>query len=185
MIRKLILLAIMLLVSIPVFAQSEDTAWVRIYDGPPHAGYIANAIAVDGSGNAFVTGYSTGSETSGDYLTVKYDMAGNELWVRRYHGPGDWVDGARCIALDDSGNVYVSGHSYGVDVSYDYATIKYDAEGNEIWLRRYNGPGNSVDRALALATDRFGNVYVTGASYDGTSKFDYATIKYYPNGDTA
>ncbi|MCK4403990.1 MAG: SBBP repeat-containing protein [candidate division Zixibacteria bacterium] len=182
---KLLILVILLLVSIPVFAQ-VDTAWVRRYNGPGNSGDYARAIAVDGSGNVYVTGGSRGSGTyDADYATIKYYPDGDTAWVRGYNGPGNGDDQAYAIAADGSGNVYVTGHSDGSGTYDDYATIKYYPNGDTAWVRRYNGPGNYYDRAEAIAVDGSGNVYVTGCSNGSGTADDYATIKYYPDGDTA
>ncbi|MFH1336751.1 MAG: dockerin type I domain-containing protein, partial [Candidatus Zixiibacteriota bacterium] len=87
----------------------------------------------------------------------------------------------------DSGCVFVTGYSIGDSSGgfSDYATIKYYPNGDTAWVRRYDGPGNTWDEARSLELDLSGNVYVTG--YSGNSSwtsFYYATIKYYPNGDT-
>ena len=162
-----------------------DTAWVRRYDGPASGSDLAKAIAVDDSGFVYVTGYSYSSGTSDDYATIKYHPNGDTAWVRRYNGPGNSYDDAYAIALDSSGNVYVTGYSYGSGTSTDYATIKYEPNGDTAWVRRYNGPGNLWDVATAIALDASGNVYVTGYSYGSETTNDYATIKYHPNGNTA
>jgi uncharacterized delta-60 repeat protein len=152
--------------------------WVRRYNGPANLGDLATAIAVDNEGSVFVTGYSRGVETRHDYATIKYSSLGVEQWVRRYNGPADSSDAARAIAVDNEGNVYVTGSSAGDGTGGDYATIKYSSLGVEQWVQRYNGPANSSDRANAIAVDNEGNVYVTGYSVgDGTGN-DYATIKY-------
>src|SRR5262249_24896320 len=118
----------------------------------------AFAIVVD-AGNVYVTGFG-----NGDYATIKYDVDGNERWVARYNGPGNGVDRAEALAVDAAGNVYVTGWSWGgFGTGFDYATIKYDADGNERWVTRYNGPVNGDDSAKALAADAAGNVYVTGS----------------------
>ncbi len=82
------------------------------------------------------------------------------------------------IALDNSGNIYVTGMSYGSATDLDYATVKYDSSGVEQWVTRYNGPGNDDDIAWAIALDNSGNVYVTGESVGSGTYVDYATIKY-------
>ncbi len=48
----------------------------------------------------------------------------------------------------------------------------------EAWVQRYNGPGNSSDRANAVAVGTNGNVYVTGYSIGSGSSNDYATVAY-------
>jgi cell division septation protein DedD len=152
--------------------------WVARYNGPGNLDDIATTIALDGSGNVYVTGDSPGLGTSLDYATIKYDTSGAEQWVGRYNGPGNFNDDARAIAVDGLGNVYVTGASTGSGGIYDYATIKYDASGAEQWVARYNGPGNSIDIARAIAVDGSGNVYVTGESLGSGTNYDYATIKY-------
>ncbi len=162
-----------------------DTAWIRRYNGSGNGDDWARGIAVDNSMNVFVTGLSYDSLTYRDYVTIKYDSAGDELWVARYNGPGNSDDIAQAIAVDNSGNVYVTGQSIGSVTGYDYATLKYYPNGDTAWVRRYNGPGNGEDVAYDLAVDGSGNVYVTGWSYGSGTDYDYATLKYYPNGDLA
>jgi uncharacterized delta-60 repeat protein len=170
-------------VSIALANVLVDTAWVRRYNGPGNSLDDAYDIAVDGSGNVYVTGRSPGSGTGFDYATIKYDSNGSKLWVKRYNGPGNEFDYANAIAVDGSGNVYVTGWSDGSGTSSDYATIKFDPNGNELWVKRYNGPGNWMDIAYAIAVDGSGNVYVTGWSDGDGTDDDYATIKYDPNGN--
>ena len=152
--------------------------WVVRYNGPGNDWDSALAIALDSSGNVYVTGYSYGSGTSLDYATIKYNNEGVEQWVARYNGPGNRYDQSNAIAVDSSGNVYVTGESWGSGTEYDYATIKYNNEGVEQWVARYNGPTNNYDMSKAIAIDSAGNVYVTGYSYGSGTSRDYATIKY-------
>jgi uncharacterized delta-60 repeat protein len=164
------------------YDKDGNTLWVRRYNGPGNALDLdldeATAIAVDENGNVYVTGQSRNIGTFGDYATIKYDADGNELWVARYNGPGNFSDIPNALAVDASGNVYVTGQISGELQNNDYTTIKYDANGNELWVARYNGPGNSFDAANDLVVDSLGNVYVTGVSDGGGTSFDYATIKY-------
>ncbi|MEW6755050.1 MAG: SBBP repeat-containing protein, partial [Candidatus Latescibacterota bacterium] len=93
-------------------------------------------------------------------------------------------DVGNAIAVDREGSVYVAGYtrtaSYGTG---DFLLIKYDAQGDTVWVRLYNGPGDSEDEAVAVATDADGNVYVTGFSTgDGTGS-DFATLRYSASGD--
>ncbi|KAF0157600.1 MAG: Uncharacterized protein FD188_2699, partial [Ignavibacteria bacterium] len=161
---------------------SGDLVWSARYGGDQYIDNVATAISVDGSGNVYVTGRSYGSGTSHDYATIKYNSNGLVQWVQRYNGSGNSDDEAIALTVDGSGNVYVTGLSVGSGTSSDYATIKYNSNGIEQWVQRYNGPGNSYDEAIALTVDGSGNVYVTGLSYGSGTDDDYATIKYNSNG---
>jgi len=80
-------------------------------------------------------------------VTLMYDAASGAIrWVRRYDGPVNGHNEGVSLALDPEGNVYVSGWSQGTG-SFDFATIKYDVNGNEKWVARYDGPANGHDQA--------------------------------------
>ena len=154
--------------------------WVARYDGPGYQD-IAQAIAVDNLGNVFVTGFSDAANGGADYATIKYNSAGQEQWVARYNGPANEGDHANGIALDGSGNVYVTGGAttiIGSNTSHDYTTIKYNSAGHQRWIAGYSGPGSGGSEANAIVVDPSGNVYVTGYSSASVFNFDYATIKY-------
>ncbi len=140
---------------------------------------VPEKIAVDNFGNVFVTGGSRDSSISGswDYATIKYNSLGNLIWLRRYNGPVNLGDVAVSMAIDHSGNIYVTGSSYGINSFFDYATIKYNTFGNLQWIQRYNGPGNSVDQATSIAVDDSGNACVTGTVTTGSGD-RIVTIKY-------
>ena len=155
-----------------------DTAWARIYDGPANDWDQCSEIAVDQAGNVYVAGFSYGIGTYRDYVTIKYDSTGKEIWAVRYNGPGNSTDEASDLAVDDLGNAYVTGFSSDSVAFTDYATLKYSPSGNELWVQRYNGPGSGSDEATAVAIDDSGNVYVTGYSWGNETAGDYATVKY-------
>lgn len=161
--------------------------WVAKYDGPANHDDLAMLIALDKFDNVYVTGQSKGTGTSSagyDYATISYDNSGNELWVKRYDGPGNDIDQPRGFAIDDqSGILYITGGSKGTDSDMDYATIAYDSyDGDEIWIKRYNGPSNGFDHAANLIIDTIGNIYVTGRSSGQGTSNDYATLAYHPSG---
>ena len=114
--------------------------------------------------DVIVTG---GSETGPwtylyDCVTIKYSSAGVPLWTNRFDGLGNGDDYARAIALDSERQRDRGGVSEGSTSSRDYLTIKYSSAGVPLWTNRYNGPGNSLDDANAVAVDGNNNVIVTG-----------------------
>jgi len=156
--------------------------WTNRFHGSSGGEDFAGAIAVSSSGNVFVTGSSASTNDFPyryDYTTIAYSAAGLPLWTNRYNGPANDEDLAAAIAVDASGNVFVTGSSYGITTSSDIVTIKYSEAGVPLWTNRYNGPGNTIDGPSAIAVDASGNVFVTGASTTpGDGNSDYVTIKY-------
>ena len=118
--------------------------WVNRYDGPGSKSGVQTGIATicDSAGNIYVTGY-TGSlvVSDNDIVTIKYDSSGTELWAAEYDYWGAKYERPDAIAVDDDGNVYVTGASQSAMI-----TIKYDAYGNELWVQRvFPGDGRAID----------------------------------------
>ena len=99
-------------------------------------GEASHAIALDGAGNVYVTGRWPNGYP--DYGTIKYNSAGQQQWVARYNGPpGNGPDVATAIALDDSGNVYVTGSSSNEQISPSMISVM--RRSNTTQLGRNNG----------------------------------------------
>jgi hypothetical protein len=159
------------------YSSTGNQMWVDNYNGPGNAIDQGLSLVVDKDGFVYVTGVSMGSGTDFDFVTIKYNGLGIELWASRYNGSGNSVDHAFAVTTDNLGSIYVTGHSWnGTDD--DYTTIKYNELGTELWVAKYNGPGNSVDEATANYVDPSGNVYITGSSIGSATLLDYAAIKY-------
>lgn len=99
-------------------------------------------------------------------------------WSARYNGNANYIDIPASLAVDNSGNVIVSGCGM-IDFnnSNDYITVKYNPSGVQQLVKTYNGPNGSVDEPNAITVDAQGNSYVTG-----NSEGDYLTIRYSPAG---
>ncbi|MBI2968316.1 MAG: hypothetical protein HYY40_10975 [Bacteroidetes bacterium] len=162
---------------------SGNELWMNFFNGADNGYDRATALALDTAGNPVVTGYSFTATSGMNMVTIKYDASsGATLWVSEYNGPANVDDGGFAIACDKSGNTIVTGFNFTLIYLYhDFVTIKYNFYGDSLWIRRYNGAGNSNDLALAMALDDSDNVYVTGYNFTLVAH-DYATIKYTPDG---
>ncbi len=152
--------------------------WVKMYN---HLGNqdISNAVALDNSGNVFVTGSINNTvATLTDYGTIKYNSAGTQQWFRLYNGSGNWLDYADDIATDAAGNIYVTGRTDAISGNATNVTIKYNTSGDSLWVRSYVNAYCS-----RLLVDNSSNVYVVGRKGDA-SFCDYFVIKYNSAGDS-
>ena len=135
----------------------------------------SSLLAVDPSGNVVVIGSSSVLTTTGSASASaiwKYSAAGDSLWGNGYDL--SWL-GPAALALDGSGNVFVTGGSGSL------MTLAYSSAGALLWTNRYSGPGDSGDGAAAVGADSNGNVFVTGDATVGSyvnKYYEYVTIKY-------
>ncbi len=180
--KKFILLLIFCSFAAGISFSQVSIVWEKRYNGTGNNYDEATSLFVDGGGNVYVAGGSTGSGSGKDFTVVKYDAAGTVLWTGRYNGPGNLDDDAYLVKVDNSGNVYVSGSSTGSGTGLDYCVVKYNSAGVQQWAARYNGPGSGTDEVYSLQVDNSGNVYITGYSNGGASGDDVCTIKYNSTG---
>jgi uncharacterized delta-60 repeat protein len=161
------------------FDPNGNQVWATPYNGPGNGYDEARAIVTDASGNVYVTGYSLG--TNYDIVTIMYNAAGVQQWASRYNGTANGFDEAYDIAVDGSGNVYVTGGTVTTTTNANYVTLKYNNAGTQQWATAYSNTSNSsqIECAYAICLDGAGNVYVTGSSYGAAaSDNDIATVKY-------
>lgn len=157
--------------------------WVQKYNGPSNNNDVARAICLDQNNNVYITGYSrTGSTSSTeDFVTIKHNSDGIIQWVQRFNPQGN-QDVATGIAVDQAGNVVISGYSM-VNGMYDFTLAKYNSSGAMLWLNFSGGTANGNDYLNAMVLDGAGNIYITGTTNDaGLGGTNITTIKYNPSG---
>ncbi|PBQ33317.1 hypothetical protein CNR22_16550 [Sphingobacteriaceae bacterium] len=185
-----------------VRAQTPSWAWARTggSSGMDYAGgldYNSSTIATDANGNSYMTGLFNGTASFGtvsvtspshpEVFVAKYDLNGICLWVRHFGGndPDVYGNEGKSIAVDASGNCYVTGTFHGsvnnvVSVGSfslsgtgkrEIFTVKYDANGNEQWANQPSNSGTMNNYAKSITVDGSGNSYITGYLGGGPNVF--------------
>lgn len=158
--------------------------WFARYMGASNLSDEGKTIKVDAGGNVYVGGRTTSSVTGIDCITVKYNPDGSEAWVKTYSASGANEDYIVSIDVDNAGNVYAGGCSVGASSGQDLVVIKYNAAGNEEWVRRQNGAGNGGDALVSLKISPDGSIVAAGYVYNGPEQsHNTYTIKYDENGN--
>jgi hypothetical protein len=163
------------------FDSTGNRLWATYYGGTDYDfGY---SVATDAFGNVYLAGstYSTSgiasggfqdtlSNASGNAFLVKFDSFGNRLWAT-YYGGNMSENGLR-VVTDNWGNVYLSGNTFStsgiasggfqntLNGIKDTYLVKFDSLGNRLWATYYGGDND--DYGWGIATDIFGNVYLSG-----------------------
>ena len=149
---------------------SGDKQWTRQLGTSYHDyGY---GVAVDSSGNAFVTGTTVRGLVEGtstvnntpDFFLVKYNSSGTKQWTQQF-GDSAW-NGGNDVTTDSSGNAYVTGYTAGTidgntnQGGNDMFLMKYNSSGTRQWSKMLGSSGSDYGNGVAL--DSSNNVYVTG-----------------------
>jgi hypothetical protein len=152
---------------------------------------IANDVAVDGTGNAYITGYSRSplfgpSAGLEDVFLAKYGSDGTLLWSKQF-GTSNNDDGY-AVDVDALGNVYVAGETAGSlggphdGTNYNAFLAKYDTHGTQLWARQFTRGDGAGSKFTEIATDSMGNAYVggfiSGSSGADTDSLDAFITKY-------
>ena len=158
------------------YAPDGTLLWQHTWSGPAGAD-SATSVAVDGSGNIYVGGYTANASGNDDYLILKYPSGGTtpswqEIWNSGYNSN----DRITSITAGVDG-VAVTGASSKGGTDFDLLTRKYAFDGALLWEQRKASAGSGDDRGIGIGMDSSGNVLVTGYLYNGTNN-DLYTVKY-------
>jgi hypothetical protein len=149
------------------------------------------AVAVDGSGNSYITGYFSGTVSFGgtnlvskgsyDAFLASYDTMGKHRWSKGFGGTSS--DYGYSLAVDTSANVYLAGYFY-TSIDFGGGTItskgsgdiyiaSFTSGGAHRWSKGFGG--TSSDYGYGVAADPSGNAYLTGYFYN-TVNFGGSTL---------
>lgn len=167
------------------YSPAGDQQWVKRYNGAGNGGDLAVSVKVDAAGNIVAGGYTDmGPAQKHNYVVLKYTAAGTQLWESQYNGSSSNTDLASAMTVDANSNIYITGvTTVFVSITSDsnYATVKYNADGQMQWVATYDGPNSTFDISRSIFVDANLNVYISGSS-TGVGTNDYVTIKYKSNG---
>ena len=168
-----------------IFLTKYSSSGRILWASNPKGQGIPYSVCTDTRGNVYMTGNFTspslkfGNDSvintcpyNYDFFIVKYDSAGNVLWVKSAKGSGLYQEEAFGIIADKSGNVYVTGVFDTAKITFgsitltrissqeDLFIVKYDNAGNVLWAKNAGRTGGSFGCSVSL--DNTGNLYVAG-----------------------
>ena len=174
------------------YSPSGDLLWTERYSNHKKGGLYAAGINVDTIGNVYITGSpetwnpQDGKAGYPKVLVLKYDSKHQQKWVSTFDGKGLEFNTKTAVGVlsDKKGDVFVSCFTGGYEnnsTACGFATVKYDANGKELWEKYYLNPSMAT-APKGMAMDGAGNVYVTGELSSVSAPSSYLTIKYTSEG---
>jgi uncharacterized delta-60 repeat protein len=147
--------------------------WSKIYEAADNE--QAHGVALDNTGNIYVTGFSMPPGSDSDILTLKYSPDGTLLWSKTYDSGFDDAVYGHGIAADPNGNVYVAGYTTVTTPAGEYVIIKYNSNGDTLWTKTY--AADNTDPTASIAINATGSVYLLG-TYLSTDNYDFMIAEY-------
>lgn len=133
-------------------------------------------IKVDRLGNIYGVRHQRLPGQSQNFYTEKYSPSGMLLWSAIYNSPENISEWYPKIDVDDNGNAYICGYSSTYDVHADIILVKYDSNGSEKWVRRYDRGLNAHEIPSSIHIDSKGNIFILGFSPEGYLMLKYNSI---------
>ncbi|MHC4688945.1 MAG: SBBP repeat-containing protein, partial [Planctomycetota bacterium] len=165
--------------------------WAKRYNGPVDGFDNVGSLALDSNGDIYVAGYIETSTSGDDFLLIKYDPNGNEIWKAQYNGPDNLDDGGGRVMIDQDDNIYISG---GVNYSGfpiesgEFLLFKFRPDSNEPeWVAIHEDPESLASLPVGMDMDPWGNIYIAGlcaivpADPPNPPQGDYLAVKYSPD----
>ncbi len=151
--------------------------WHQTFDGPGSGMDVPTGIISDAS-KVYVCGASRGTGTGIDYWALKLAASDGSLtWQKRYDYAG-LDDYPANMALDDSGNIVLTGSSAETLLNWEVATVKYaHSAGALIGEERVGNDSLGFAQPSAIVKDPDGNFIITGTTTSNGTHFDIRTIK--------
>jgi hypothetical protein len=161
--------------------------WTNLFPSVVVSPSAATSVAVDSANNSYVTGYSPGTNSLYDIVTIAYGPNGNQLWLQRYNGPGYGNDAGNAIAVDNNGNVYVAGYDTTtaggtemVLIKYSPTSLKKQADGS-FMLQAQGYPGETFDIQASPDLINWLDLGNVTADTNGLMQFDDTNAAIYPS----
>ena len=164
-------------------AQQLPQQWIREFIARGKCSDRVSKILADNSGNIYVGGYASHKRAYPDAFVMKRNAQGDTLWTYYYDGGTSGEDYVLGMALDNAGNVYITGKSQATFTgNFDCFTAKLNAAGVQQWVTRYpSGTGNQ-SFGNAVAVDGNGSVYVAGYIDPASNSNNWLVVKYNSSG---
>jgi len=156
---------------------SGNERWVYTYDGLGHVTDGANALTYGTDANLYAAGWSNAGTGDIDFTMISVDSGGNERWVYRYNGTGNYVDNAFSIAYGLDGNIYAAGFTFTFAAGVtDFIVVSLTPSGNLRWIYNYDGGGRPWNGANSIIYGPDNYIYAAGYCGGVYNDVDFAVI---------
>ena len=178
-INKCFVLLILSYLISPQFMYSQpDPEWINRFNGQSNSYDIVANMEKDKAGNTYVYGSSNSAASLYDFVLIKYNPSGEEIWTAKYNGKGNSTDQIFKGYTDQNGNSFVTGFISDISGGNIFTTAKYDSSGELNWMRYFSPPGYYNGSGLDITLDMNGNVIVCGYIRNVSGNYDIVSLKY-------
>ncbi|MFZ6181136.1 hypothetical protein [Nannocystis pusilla] len=143
-------------------AADGSPLWTKTFAGAAMLNDAASGAVLTPDGNLVIGGVTATQDAGNDTWLRKYGPAGDVLWTRTYDGAAGSNDATQAVAVTADGYIYAAGYEAAPGESNNAWVARYDADGNLLWSRLYNGAASKADYLHGAVALDDGGVIVCG-----------------------